>query len=46
MVIPYAGALNAFLAIYSNIPYSIRSFIVMALVVSLGVAFLKFLMSL
>lgn len=41
MVIPYAGALNAFLVLYSLLPYPIRSFIVTSIVLSLGVGFLR-----
>lgn len=41
MVIPYAGALNAFLTIYQNLPLPIRSFVVTSIVLSLGVGFLR-----
>lgn len=36
MVIPYFGALNAFLEIYNNIPFEFRAFIVTSLLVSGG----------
>lgn len=36
MVIPYYGALNAFLAIYNAIPFEMRAFIVASLLVGGG----------
>lgn len=41
MVIPYAGALNFYLAIYNNIPSSIRSLIVVSLFCYGGVSLIK-----
>lgn len=46
MVISYYGALNAFLAIWSNLPYAVQSFSVMALIVAGGTSILRFLVKL
>lgn len=46
MVISYFGALNAFLAIWNNLPLPVQSFSVMALMVAGGTSILKFLVNL
>lgn len=46
MVIPFAGALNFFLGLWSVLPFSIRSFVVVVFVLSLIVALLRLIFDL
>lgn len=43
MVIPYAGALSFFLGLLSLIPVSIQRLLVTSIIITCGVALIKFL---
>lgn len=44
MVIPYAGALQFFLAFFSVLPLAVRTFVTTSIAVTLGVGFFKFIL--
>lgn len=46
MVIPYSGALSWFLGLFSLLPASIKSFVVVSIVLIAGIALLRFLSNL
>lgn len=41
MVIPFKGAIDAFLSIFNLLPYPIQAFIVMSLLIIIGACILK-----
>lgn len=43
MVIPYAGALSFFLGLFSLIPVSIQRLVVTVVIITCGIALIKFL---